>query len=375
MEQKILLVITQGYWGGAQKYVDDLAGELQAKNYEVAVAVGEPNGDKDLQGRLLTQGIKVFQLQHLVRPIALFDDCAAIFELANLYKEYQPAIVHLNSSKAGFLGSLAKFFVKNRQQLKIIYTVHGWVFLEPVSALVKMVYFWMEKISASWKDKIIVLSNRELKIAQEKLGIAKNKLVKISHGLKLKSKLFSRAEARAVLNLPDGKILGTVAGFYRNKGLDILLQAMKSLSPEIKLVLIGDGPEKEKLQKLVATFALEHRVFFPGRLMDVYRYLMALDVFVLPSRKEGFPYALLEAGAVGLPVVATDVGGVGEIIEDERTGLLVSPELVDKLTAEIEQLFLNNEQAQKMGLALKEKIRTERNYEDMIEKTIEVYQG
>lgn len=374
MKKKVLLVVTQGNWGGAQKYVFDLASELKARDCEVAVAVGEPNGERDLQEKLRAKNIEVFQLKNLVRPISPLNDASAIFELAGLYKKFQSDVVHLNSSKAGVLGALAKFLLEKKQRPKIVYTVHGWAFLEPVTVLVKAIYFWAEKLSAAWKDKVIVLSGKELKIAQEKLGIKNDKLVKISHGLKLDQMLFPREEAREKLNLPaNGQLVGAVAGFYATKGLDILLLAMKKISPKASLVLIGDGPEKNRLEEMIKDLDLGQRVFLPGQINDAYRYFTAFDLLALSSRKEGFPYVILEAGLAGIPVAATDVGGVGEIIDNRKTGLLVPAENADKLAEAINELLSDGEQAQKMSAALKEKIRNERSFTEMIEATMKVY--
>jgi len=374
IKQKILFVITQGHWGGAQKYVFDLAGEFNARGHEVAVAVGEPNGGRELQEKLRANRIEVFQLKNLARPISFWHDAAAIFELAGLYKKWQPRAVHLNSSKAGVLGSLAKFLLAKKQRSKIIYTAHGWAFLEPVSFLTKAVYFWAEKFSAAWKDKIIVLSGKELTVSREELGIKKDKLVKISHGVKLERELYSGEEARKNLDLPaSGKIIGVVAGFYATKGLDVLLMAMKNISPEVKLVLVGVGPEKDELYKMIKDLGLGSRVFLPGQVVDAYRYFTAFDLFVLPSRKEGFPYVILEAGLAGVPVVATDVGGAGEMIEDKKTGRLVPPEDPNKLAEAINEMLSDDEGAQRMGAALREKVRQERSFEEMVARTMKIY--
>ncbi len=126
-KQKILYVITQGGpWGGAQKYVLDLAVEAQ-KYFEVAIAVGEKNGPNDLQKNAIRAGIKIIQLKHLGRSIKPIEDLKSTYELKNLFLSFSPNIIHLNSSKAGILGSIAHQLT-NSNTTRLVYTAHGWVF-------------------------------------------------------------------------------------------------------------------------------------------------------------------------------------------------------------------------------------------------------
>ena len=135
---KILYIITQGHWGGAQKYVYNLASAL-SNSFEVVVAIGEPNNNPDLQRLLKDKGIEHIQLKHLRRSISPIADLLAIFELKKLYKKIKPNIIHLNSSKASILGSLASYklqatsysilftagyLMSQCQDLKKIYTNH-----------------------------------------------------------------------------------------------------------------------------------------------------------------------------------------------------------------------------------------------------------
>lgn len=332
---KILHVITQGEWGGAERYVFDLVANL-GSNFEVIVAVGEPKGRQDLQDRLKQTGrARVIQLFNLVRRISPFRDIGAVFELAKLYKQIRPDIVHLNSSKTGIIGSLARLFVI-RHSICVVYTVHGWIFNEPLPWFRKKIYFFLEKWTARLKDGFIMLSSLEAEQSKTLLKIPPEKIVIIPHGVAAPAAPLSKAEARNELLKKTGiKIsakgiwIGAIANYYKTKGLDILIQALahkKNALPSISCILIGEGPERPRLAELIAALELDAMVHLAGTVTGAARFLPAFDLFVLPSRKEGLPYSLLEALAAGVPAVAAAVGALPSIIANKKNGLVVPPE-------------------------------------------------
>lgn len=338
-KKKILYVITQGAWGGAQRYVFDMATNL-GSDFDVMLAVGEPRGSHDLQNKLSQYpNIKIFQLKHLVRPLSFIKDLLSIFELAGLYRQIRPNIIHLNSTKAGVIGSLAQFInnlaIWQFGNSNIIYTVHGWVFNEPLSKLTKEIYFWAEKITARWKNKIIVLSKEDEVAASNELGLGREKIALIPLGVAKENFLEKTVakefiEKKAGLELNDSKIFGTIANFFKTKGLDILIEAVSQIKNDInndvKFVIIGDGPEKNNLVIEIKKYGLEDVVLLLGHIEDAAKYLLAFDVFVSPSRKEGLPYTLLEAQQVKLPIIATAVGGVPSLVKNGYNGIVVPPD-------------------------------------------------
>jgi glycosyltransferase involved in cell wall biosynthesis len=342
-KQKILYVITQGKWGGAQKYVYDLATNLSA-DFEITVAIGQKNGEQDLQTKLSKWNqekeskIKLIHLKHLRRSISPINDFLAIYELKKIYKKDKLDMIHLNSSKAGIIGSLAKLNIKNS---KLIYTVHGWVFNEPLGIVKIKLYTWLEKTTAKIKDKIIVLSSQERQDAINKLKVQQKKLKIIKLGTELPREKLSKKQSLKKLeiiinkSLGNNLLIGTIANFYKTKGLDILLQAISPIKNELtktKFILIGDGPEKYRLINLIKKYQLENIVYLAGKLNNASKYLPAFDLFVLPSRKEGMPFTLLEAINYKIPIISTCVGGIPELIKNKKTGLLVNPVQVNELT-------------------------------------------
>ena len=279
--------------------------------------------------------IEVIQLQHLVRRISPYHDILAVFELAQLYKKLQPDVVHLNSSKAGIIGSLAKLL----SNVKIVYTVHGWVFNESLSPFKKKFYQWLEKLTAAWKDQLILLSSQEHAVAREVLMIPEKKLTTIPHGVSLPNQI-SREKAHEELSyiVPAiaraNYLFCTIANYYPTKGLDTLVKAVAQKKQELTnacFLIIGEGQERARLKSMIAEKGLDEIIFLTGTVQEAARLLPAFDVFVLPSRKEGLPYAVLEALAAKVPVIATRVGGIPSLIENKKSGLLVEPDSVGEL--------------------------------------------
>jgi len=316
----ILYVITQGVWGGAQRSVFDLAKSLVG-THAITVAIGEPHGAQDLQEALKRENpsIEVIQLQHLRRSISPFQDSQALLELKKLYKKVNPDIIHLHSSKAGVLGSIA-----SGPQWKTVYTVHGWVFLEPLSKVHTQLYRILEKFTARFKDALILLSEKEKNIAEKELLIPQSKLRIIAPGIEpvqLLSKENARREIQKNISLPQNTShwVGTIAGLYKTKGIDFLIETIDTFQskfpPHTIFVVIGEGPEEQNLRKKIQALGLDDKIFLIGKKDNAAELLLAFDIFVLPSRKEGMPYTLLEAMQANLPVVATDVGGISSLLE------------------------------------------------------------
>ena len=318
MNKRILFVVTQGHWGGAQRYTADLV-EFFSHSNKVMVAVGENGKNDDLQRKSTTPGIDFFNLKYLVRSINPTKDVLAVFELVKIYNKQRPDIVHLNSSKAGFIGSLAKIFSNHKP--KIVYTVHGWIFNESGSVFKKLLYRFLEKFSARFKDKIIVLSKSEYEQGRI-LGIKENKLALIKLGLNCQV-MANKSDARARIanltgiNITDKyKWVITTANLYATKGIDLLIDAVaknKDRLNMVNFVVAGDGPERTRLEKKIKENKLENQFFLPGFIENISSLLTAFNLFILPSRKEGAPYAIMEAICAGLPIIASDLPSIKEL--------------------------------------------------------------
>lgn len=373
--KKLLFVITQGVVGGAQKYVFDLAKHFNS-NYDVLVAIGGKAGS-GLFGRLESQSIRTHCLKFLGRDIKIGDDILAFFEMLKLFKEEKPNIVHLNSSKIGLIGALAGYFSGVRP--KIIFTAHGWIFKEDLPRLTRFAMIFLSRFAALFQDQIICVSKDDFNQALQNKVAPARKLYTIYNAVS-GEKFLTREKARSEISRmisrelsKDDFVITNFGRLYTNKGLGYLISAVKEIKQNIILVIFGDGPEREALKQQVTSNKLQDSIFLVGDKPVVSQYLKAFDAMVLSSVKEGFPYALLEAGVAGVPVIATNVGGIGEIIKDSETGVLVESKNVKALTDSILKIYNDKELGQKISANLKKIIAKDFSFENLIEKTEWVY--
>src|SRR4030042_3902978 len=188
-KKKILFLITQSNFGGAQKYVFDLATKLDRKKFEVAVAAG---GNGELFKKLETGGIRTIKLKWIKREVFNpITDLIGLWEIYKLIKKERPDVVHLNSSKAGFSGSIAGHFAG----VKVIYTVHGAVFEAEFPWLTRQFFLFLEKISACFKDKIIYVSEADRQLWLKYKVAPAEKLVTIHNGINLNIEFATKEEA------------------------------------------------------------------------------------------------------------------------------------------------------------------------------------
>jgi glycosyltransferase involved in cell wall biosynthesis len=365
----ILYVITQGHWGGAQRYVFDLASEL-CRDHNVTVAIGS-SSPNDLAARLSrAQHLKGIEtLRRLVRPISPIQDMLAIFEIRRLIMKLSPRIVHLNSSKSSILGSIASRLCPNRPI--VIQTIHGWVSQERLPWYQKILYRSIEKIGAWLSDSTITLSPQDTGY-----GIGLNIPTRKIHCIPLGIDEDSDGETHP--SPPHKKEVAVVciANFYKTKGVDILLSAWKEVEQShqrARLYLLGDGPERRNLEKHLSKLALS-RVTLRGFDPHAAAFLSHCAVMVAPSRKEGLPYVILEACTRATPVIATDVGGVPSLIEHKKTGLLSPAEHPAALASHIIWALSYPHHMRTMARAAQAHVGRHHTTSRMITQTVALYQ-
>ena len=368
---KVLYVITKSNWGGAQKYVFNLSLAAKERGLEVAVAAG---GEGKLITNLREVGIRVIPLPHLVRDIKPWADFLTFFDLVKIFKQERPDIIHLNSSKIGGLGALAG---RVARVPKIIFTIHAWAFNEQrfiLSRLLIALSHWVT----------ILLAHQSIAVAEvliKQIGIfpgTRDKIKTIHNGIEAINFL-AKNDARQKLDLTnqDTIWLGTIAELHRNKGLDILLLAFKKVLEKmggLNLIIIGEGEERENLARLITRYQLINNVHLVGQKEQAATLLKAFDLFTLPSRTEALPTVLLEAGSAGLPVIASNVGGIPEIIENNKEGALVQAENTHLLADKILELLANKKLMETYGKNLQQKITSHFSPTQMLDQTFALYQ-
>ncbi len=373
---KLFICITKSNWGGAQKYVFDLATNIPGSDYDITVLLG---GNGDLAKNLEKAGIRVINLAHSQRDIDVGKEFNLFFELIKIFKKEKPDIIHLNSSKMGGVGALAGRICGIK---KIIFTAHGWAFNEDRN--------WIEKTAIRFLHIItIILCHSTIavsEITKKQIGEPWNKkMTVVRNGLRSAEFLDKETamdyifkkisiDNPCIKNVLDKKPvwIGTISELHKTKGLEYSIQAVSKIDNCV-FFIIGDGEEKENIEKLILELGLDQKVFLLGRIESASSYLKAFDVFTLTSITEALPYALIEASSAELPVIASCVGGIPEIIEDKKTGILVSPKNSGEIISALNRLINCPEEREIFGQAAKNKIDTEFNFKKTIENTIKLY--
>ncbi len=346
MDNKIKLcqVITQTHFGGAQKYICDIVNNLD-DDFDITIAFGEGD-EQELKKYISNDSVKFIKLKYLRRNINIFRDKLTFWELLLFFKKNKFDVIHCHSSKAGLLSSMAGKFAGVK---KVIYTAHGWVFKENLNFFKKLLYIFLEKFGAKFKDKIICVSQNDYNLAIDKKITKKSKLELIYNGVKLENNFLEAGDARKFIfdkiNIKDDsqKIIGTISNLYKNKGIEYLIESTIKLNEKYKnliFIIIGSGPEEKSLKYLTKNLMLNN-VYFLGSIDSANRYLKAFEIFTLTSIKEGLPYTLIEALHARISVICSNLESLTEIILNKQNGLVFEPKNVDELTYAI-QTILNN---------------------------------
>jgi len=262
---------------------------------------------------------------------------AAFAALYHKIKQGRFQIVHTHISKAGILGRLA---ARCAGAPVVLHTFHGQVEELSDGSPRSRIFLACERLAARGADALIAVS-QETAAGLQALGIGTpGQYVVIPNGIDLER--FCPEAVRQQVSVAGAPLIGTIASLTPEKGIDLLLQAFAGLAgrhPGLRLCLVGDGPLRPALQEQARDLGLAGRVEFAGNVPDVRPYLAAFDLFVLPSRREGMGRVLLEAMALGRPVVAARAGGIPELVRHGHSGWLVPPEDPAALAAAIDALL------------------------------------
>jgi len=308
---RVLLGITLAEVGGAQSYVAALLPAL-AGRYDVVLAA---YGEGPLVQEAARAGARFVPLQHVRRPIHPLRDLAGFVELARLFRRERPHVVHASSSKAGVLGRLAA--AATRVPIRI-FTVHGWAF-SAYSGLASRLYRVSDRLMSPLTTVTICVSEQELAAGLEAGTCRAERSVVIHNAVDVAAAPRSRHDRPVPRLVAVGRLKAP-------KDFLTLVRALAGL-PEggFEALLVGDGPDRGEIEDEIRKLGVEGCVQLTGERSDVPALLADSDVFVLSSRSEGLPVSVLEAMAAELPVVASNVGGLGELVVDGETGLLVPP--------------------------------------------------
>lgn len=373
--KKVLFLITKSNWGGAQRYVYDLATHLDKSRYESVVALG---GDGELATLLRHAGIRVITIEALQRDISLRHEWSFIKELYRILRYERPDVFHVNSSKAGGVGTLLGRLLRVPH---IIFTAHGWAFNEdrPV---------WQRSLTKLLHWVTVLLSHRTIAVSQAIVRDmnwpgAERRMKIIRPGRNI-GVTYTRRESRdslarqfpALTAYTNDTWLGIVAELHPIKRHHVLFSALATIIktyPDVRLLVVGTGALKDALQDYIHTHQLSEHIIMLGHVSDAARYLKAFDICVLPSKSESYGYVLHEAGLAEVAVIGSHVGGIPDIITHQKTGLLVPPDDTKRLVTALTTLLDNPELRRNLATNLKETL-TPRTVERMTQATAALYE-
>lgn len=374
---KILFLITKSNWGGGQRYVYDLATRLDPQAFDVSCALG---GNGELAINLKAAGVRVIEIPGLQRDVSFSKELKASRAIFKIIKAENPDILHVNSSKAGAIGAALGRLLGIKL---IIFTALGWAFNEArpdwQKFLIKIIH-WSTVLLAHKTVAISTGIKNDLN-----WPLVKNKMTVIPLGRNLAS-LADKVSARETIAAqitartfsPEMKKdfwIGSLSELHPIKQLTRSIAAIAAVVaqyPQLRYVIIGEGQERAKLEQQIKDLNMQSHIFLAGAIFEAGQLLSAYDLFVFPSRSEAFGYVLLEAGAARLPVVASRVGGILDVVIDEETGLLFDPHDTDDLEQKIRIML--SEDARRDTLAKAHQTRSATfTIEKMVSSTLDLY--
>lgn len=348
--------------GGAQMHVFDLSKALKSNGHDV-VLLG--SGNCELTEELYERGINYRELKWMGKTINPIRDISAFFEVRKAFKEINPEMVAIHSSKAGIIGRIAAKSLR----IPVIFTAHSWSFTGVPSNMKRRLYTWIEKLVGKITDGVITVSAYDYNEAVKHRIISGEKLHMIHNGIVDDARCYRPG----VDPEPTVRLL-MVARFAEPKDHQLLLKALSQITAiPWHLTLVGDGPLLGDMQQLAAQLDIENQITFAGEDRDVIGRMQEADIFLLISKSEGLPLSIIEAMREGLPVIASEAGGISELIEHGRQGFIVEQGDESALITALQQLMASESLRERFGQAARTRFIGKFNFEKMYRQTEAFY--
>ena len=372
MRTRVLHILTCSSWGGVPQVVSEIIRGLAPEKYAITLACGIGDGWE----RMGELGVEVIPIKHLKRDISVVDDLRALCQLYSIMKKGHYDIVHCHSGKAGLLGRLAARLAGVR---KVFFTVHGWSFYNTLEyGWARPLMVLLEKVAARCSTKIICVSEADRVSGLARRIAKEDKFLVIHNGIGWNGN-GDRIHARQLAGIDNNHIvLGMVGRLAHQKNPMAFLRAAREIRrdyPDVRFILVGGGPLMDECIDFIRDNGLAECVQLLGEKSpeQTHRLIASFDVFVLTSEFEGLPLTVIEAMFAGLPILATNVGGVPELVEHGGNGFLVQAGNVADLTARMRFLIDDAETRGTMGRASQKRAQEEFHRTGMVASYDAVY--
>lgn len=341
----------------AQTFIAPVLRYLSGRGYEAAVACSQASAEDGpvSSGRHDIEGCKVFSVA-IPRKIHPFHDLLAIWQLYRVIRQFKPDVIHTQTSKAGIVGRLAARLAGTPI---IIHTAHAFPFHAYLPLPVRWAYIKIERWVAGWTDLLLVdtESVRKDGLSQRIVHDA-TRIVTVPMGIDLTrfSPSFCGPDTlRDELGLERGAlVVGAVARLVPDKGLECFLRMatiIRARRADVKFLIVGEGPLRRSLEQMAEALGIGPAVVFAGHRTDIPELMQVMDIFVLPTRREGFGVVFAEAMAMGKATVGSDIGPVAEVLEDGVTGYLAPADDPEAFAGRALELLNDEAQRRAFGAA------------------------
>lgn len=362
---RILYVITKSEIGGAQTHLMEVVRYMYHAGHDVLVVTGTTGW---LTNELAAIGVDYKILPDLVREINPAKEIKTIDYICRILEDKQPDIIHCHSSKAGIVGRIAGA-IKN---IPAVFTAHGWAFTSGISLAKRIIYVAIEHMMLGITKRVICVSEFDRQLAKRCFLHNYNRIVTVHNGI-VDKKFISSTVREYTLPLN----LVSVARFSHQKNNMELIRAVEQINKlyfgSLQLNMVGDGPLLSEAQAYVTSHKLEDDVHFLGSRTDVDDILNQNDIFCLISNYEGLPISIIEAMRAKMPIVASDVGGVNELVQNGVNGFLIPRGNISELVEKLKYILDHKELIKFMGETSRKIYEEEYTADRMNQKILSVY--
>lgn len=359
---KIAFVVTRSDTvGGAQVHIRDLGTSLREAGHEPVVLAG---GEGPWFEQLRERHIPIIPLRHMARSISPVADIRAFFELRRKLKQLKPDVVSTHTAKGGVLGRIAAASLR----LPVLFTAHGWTFTDGISRLQARVWRFAERLVGPLAGRIVTVSEFDRKLALRARITSPDRILTIHNGMP------DTADGLRAKPGTQPPHLVMVARFEAQKDHRTLLLALATLKEKAwSLSLVGNGPLESSMKMLCRDLDLQDRVTFLGARSDVAEILAQSQIFVLCTHWEGLPRSIIEAMRAGLPVIATAVAGIPELVDEGNSGLMCRPRDVEDVTNQLRALIDSPTRRVEMGRQARQRYLDHFQFDRMFARTLQTY--